>query len=550
MGVKVTNNGFGTLSAGINSSATTVTVDSGQGARFPTLGSGDFFFATLVDTSNNLEIIKVTARSTDSMTVLRAQDNTTARSFSIGDRIELRPTAALFENAHLDNTPTSTGSFGLPKGTTAQRPTASATEGHIRYNTDENAVYYSNGTDWLKISSTPAVLSSVAGNLYDGAASTLTLTGTGFLQANLVVNFVQSSDSINSNVTVTPASDTSATVAVPYAVYNAVTAGNAVTIKVTNSDGAVSGTVNKTAVAAPTGGTKTTSGNYCIHTFTTSANFVVASTLSNVEYLIIAGGGAGGSYGSGGGAGGYRSSVTGQASGGGASAESKLTLNAGTYGVVVGAGASGAAQGVGLSPNGNNSTFNSLTSIGGGGGGIHNPNTTGSSPNQGTGTNSDRIGRAGGSSGGSGRSAQAPTGATANQGFNGGAAGAGSGSVGDNSASGDPKGGGGGGAGSAGSNGSIGAGASAGAGGNGVSSNITGSAVTRGGGGGGHSYDGSGGAGGSGGGGNGGTSNATSGNDSGHQNGTANTGGGGGGKGSSGSGTNGGSGVVIIRYEL
>ena len=45
MGVKVTNNGFGTLSAGINSSATTVTVDSGQGARFPTLGSGDFFFA-------------------------------------------------------------------------------------------------------------------------------------------------------------------------------------------------------------------------------------------------------------------------------------------------------------------------------------------------------------------------------------------------------------------------------------------------------------------------------------------------------------------------
>ena len=105
MGVKVTNNGFGTLSAGINSSATTVTVDSGQGARFPSLSSGDFFFATLVDTSNNLEIIKVTARSTDSMTVLRAQDNTTARSFTIGDRIELRPTAALFETILSESTP-------------------------------------------------------------------------------------------------------------------------------------------------------------------------------------------------------------------------------------------------------------------------------------------------------------------------------------------------------------------------------------------------------------------------------------------------------------
>lgn len=98
MGVKVTNNAFGTISAGINTSATTIVLDGGQGARFPTLGSGDFFFGTLIDTSNNLEIVKVTARSTDSMTVTRAQDNTTARAFAIGDRFELRPTAALFES--------------------------------------------------------------------------------------------------------------------------------------------------------------------------------------------------------------------------------------------------------------------------------------------------------------------------------------------------------------------------------------------------------------------------------------------------------------------
>jgi|9_EtaG_2_1085328.scaffolds.fasta_scaffold02935_5 hypothetical protein len=96
MGVKVTNNAFGTISAGINNSDTTVALDSGQGARFPSLGSGDFFFATLIDTSNNLEIVKVTARSSDSMTVVRAQDNTSARAFAIGDRFELRPTAALF----------------------------------------------------------------------------------------------------------------------------------------------------------------------------------------------------------------------------------------------------------------------------------------------------------------------------------------------------------------------------------------------------------------------------------------------------------------------
>ena len=97
MGVKVTNNAFGTISAGISNSDTTIVLDSGQGARFPALSSGDFFFGTLIDTSNNLEIVKITARSSDSMTVTRAQDNTTARAFAIGDRFELRPTAALFE---------------------------------------------------------------------------------------------------------------------------------------------------------------------------------------------------------------------------------------------------------------------------------------------------------------------------------------------------------------------------------------------------------------------------------------------------------------------
>jgi hypothetical protein len=96
MGLKVTNNAFGTLNAGINSSVTTIVLSAGEGARFPTLTASDYFFATLIDTSNNLEIVKVTARSTDTMTVVRGQDNTTARAFSTNDRFELRPVAALF----------------------------------------------------------------------------------------------------------------------------------------------------------------------------------------------------------------------------------------------------------------------------------------------------------------------------------------------------------------------------------------------------------------------------------------------------------------------
>ena len=98
MSVKVTNNGFSTLASAINNSVTTIALATGEGARFPSLSTDDYFYGTLIDTSNNLEIVKVTARSNDSLTVVRAQDNTSARAFSTGDRFELRPVAKLFED--------------------------------------------------------------------------------------------------------------------------------------------------------------------------------------------------------------------------------------------------------------------------------------------------------------------------------------------------------------------------------------------------------------------------------------------------------------------
>ena len=99
MGITLSNNAFATLAAGINSSVTSITVTSGQGARFPILSAGDYFYATLIDTSNNLEIVKCTARSTDVLTVVRAQESTTARAYSTGDRIEIRITAQTFLDA-------------------------------------------------------------------------------------------------------------------------------------------------------------------------------------------------------------------------------------------------------------------------------------------------------------------------------------------------------------------------------------------------------------------------------------------------------------------
>jgi hypothetical protein len=64
MVMKFTNNATSTLASGITNSATSLTVASGNGALFPTLGGSDYFYCTLANTSGTVEIVKVTARST------------------------------------------------------------------------------------------------------------------------------------------------------------------------------------------------------------------------------------------------------------------------------------------------------------------------------------------------------------------------------------------------------------------------------------------------------------------------------------------------------
>jgi len=93
MGIKFTNNASTTIGGSITDSGTSISVASGTGSSFPALAGGDYFYATLINSSNELEIVKVTARSTDTMTVVRAQDNTVARAYAAGSRFELRVTA-------------------------------------------------------------------------------------------------------------------------------------------------------------------------------------------------------------------------------------------------------------------------------------------------------------------------------------------------------------------------------------------------------------------------------------------------------------------------
>jgi len=109
-----TNNAFSTLASGITNVATSLTVAATEGARYPNPSGGDYFYATLSDTSSNIEIIKVTARSTDTFTIVRGRDGTSGRAYLTGDRVELRITAAVLEefmHELLDDTTPALGGF-------------------------------------------------------------------------------------------------------------------------------------------------------------------------------------------------------------------------------------------------------------------------------------------------------------------------------------------------------------------------------------------------------------------------------------------------------
>ena len=420
------------------------------------------------------------------------------------------------KSSALDNVPATPDEVAV----SASAP-SSPSEGDLWYDTTNEIlkVYNATETAFVKIVRVIPTLDAISGNIINGATSNLTLSGTGFLSANLIVAFTPSGGSAT-NVTVTPASDTSAVVAVPSAIYGQ-SIGTTIGVKVTNSDNRGSNTRDLDVKQDATGGTEVTSGGYTYHTFTSSGNFVLSAT-KNIEYIMVAGGGSSGRYGGGGGAGGML-----------AGSVSSLAPN--TYAIVIGAGGVHTGGNTNAdADNGDNTTFNSLTAIGGG-----------------KGATGGDDGFDGGSGGGGSYAGTTGGNGTAGQGNNGGGSsynnpypsggGGGKGAAGGNASSSTQAGNGGDGINTysawatATSTGDSGYYAGGGAGGVAAGSGYTGG--------------GSGGTGGQGGGGNGGAGG------SGQQAGQANTGGGGGSGAYNGSSsqafpTNGGSGIVIIRYAV
>lgn len=465
-------------------------------------GSGSIEAAPTIyddNSSNSFSYILVSSANSGSLTVANTSSS----------KLKFNPGTGVLSLS-------SNGAIGVPIGNTAQRP-SNPTIGYVRFNTETGVLENYTPTGWLKVSLQQPTISGISGNIYNGNTSILTITGTNFLTSGAIVTFSGANTASVSGLNPTNSGST-ITTSVPESIYT-ISEGSSVSVTVTNSDGATSAGYTMVVTGLPSGGSVSSIGNTRIHTFTASGTFTVPTGFtSTASYLVIAGGGGGGSHhGGGGGAGGYRTSVTGQTSGRGSSAEPKVPISSGSYTVIVGSGGGGIQGSPSGSPNsyatpGGSSSVLGISSVGGGGGGGY-PASGGPGGSGGGGSNWT------GTSGGSG---------TSGQGYDG------------TGGSGNDSGGGGGGAGSQGSNRD---------GGSGISSNITGTAITRAGGGGAAGYSSPVGIGGPGGGGPGGSGPHGSGTNG--TNGTTNTGSGGGGTGDyNRNGGNGGSGLVIVSYTI
>jgi len=95
MAIQFSNLASTVLASGVSNSETSVSVSNAS--LFPSLGAGDYFYAT-IGLGSGSEIVKVTAVSGTTFTVVRGQDNTSAVSHLSGAELALRVTAKSLED--------------------------------------------------------------------------------------------------------------------------------------------------------------------------------------------------------------------------------------------------------------------------------------------------------------------------------------------------------------------------------------------------------------------------------------------------------------------
>jgi len=162
---------------------TSLTVTTGDGAKFPTPPFNATVWITGANpTTANAEIVRVTAISTDTLTIVRAQENSTARTIIVGDQIAATITAKTLTDAETSITGTAnqviasaaTGAvtLSLPQSiATTSNPTFNSVTFKILYasdvvGTNRGTEYYTAGgaTRWFSGVNSVAESGSNAGS--------------------------------------------------------------------------------------------------------------------------------------------------------------------------------------------------------------------------------------------------------------------------------------------------------------------------------------------------------------------------------------------------
>lgn len=115
MSILFDNNASGTNSIQVEIIDTTIDLQANEGQLFPSVLtiSGDFFMLTLEDTAGEIEICRCTNNESDQLTVSRAEENTTAKQFLVGSKVEQRMTAGAIDEFVLRTGATMTGTLNM-----------------------------------------------------------------------------------------------------------------------------------------------------------------------------------------------------------------------------------------------------------------------------------------------------------------------------------------------------------------------------------------------------------------------------------------------------
>ena len=193
------------LNGGITAVATSMVVTSATGFPVPT--GSQYFYCTLADaaTQTTIEIVKVTAVSGTTFTIVRGQDGTTGTIFASGDVVSLRLVRASlndFPKLDEDNTFSGANAYGTPASITltngSNLPIVAGTTGTLttaRGGTNltsftANGVVYASSTSalatgtGLTFDGTSLTVNTIKVGLGGGSISTNTAIGVSSLAAN------------------------------------------------------------------------------------------------------------------------------------------------------------------------------------------------------------------------------------------------------------------------------------------------------------------------------------------------------------------------------